>query len=227
MNIETITLKISGKAFDDESSLKRFVEVVKKIITARKMNVAIICGGGKTARSYIQLAGKLGITSKYWLDEIGIMASRLNAELLIAALQPYSYPKIITSPDEALEAVRSSRIIVSGGLIPGQSTSSVAVQIAEALGSSIIIDLAAVDMVYDKDPSRYPDARSIKEIDASALIGLLEQRTEPGRYELFDRKALEQAIRSSITIYLIHYTTPERIWDILDGGNPGTVIYPR
>lgn len=227
MDIGTITLKISGKAFDDESSLKRFVEVVKKITTARKMNVAIICGGGKTARSYIQLAGKLGITSKYWLDEIGIMASRLNAELLIAALQPYSYPKIITSPEEALEAVRSSSIIVSGGLIPGQSTSSVAVQIAEALGSSIIIDLAAVDMVYDKDPSRYPDARSIKEIDASALIGLLEQRTEPGRYELFDRKALEQAIRSNITIYLIHYTTPEKIWDILDGENPGTVIHPR
>ena len=227
MKMETITLKISGKAFDDESSLKLFIGVVKSIITSKKMNVAIICGGGKTARNYIQLAGKLGITSKYWLDEIGIMASRLNAELLIAALQPYSYPKIITSPVEALEAIRSSSIIVSGGLIPGQSTSSVAVQIAEALGSNIIIDLAAVDMVYDKDPSRYPDARPIKEIDASVLIRLLEQKTEPGRYELFDRKALEQAIRSNITIYLIHYTAPEKIRDILGGENPGTIIHPR
>jgi len=78
--LKTIALKVTGKIFDDKEALGELVEVVRKL--SEEYKLVIVAGGGRVARESIALARSIGVSSNYWLDEIGIGASRLNALVL-------------------------------------------------------------------------------------------------------------------------------------------------
>lgn len=219
-----LVVKLTGKAFDDPETLRKFVSIALELIKEHRM--AIVSGGGRIAREAIALARALGVTSNYWLDEVGIAAARLNALVLLSALAPHSYPRVPTSIGEALEALGSYRAVVMGGLVPGQSTSAVALEVAEALGVSEVYDLAAVDGVYDKDPRRHGDARLLKVVEASRLRRMLDAGQVPGDYALVDQRALDVALRSKIAIKVASYKNPENLIAMIRGENPGSVIEP-
>jgi len=223
--LKTIALKVTGKIFDDEEALGELVEVVRKLSAEYKL--VIVAGGGRIARESIALARSLGVSSNYWLDEIGIEASRVNALVLAAALQPLAYPGVPTSLGDVLRALESSRVVVLGGLIPGQSTASVLLEVAEAVGLNEVYDLSAVDYVYDRDPRVHPDARPVKVIEASRLAQLIEARQIPGDYALIDLRALDIAVRSRITIKIASYKKPGNLLEMVKGGNPGSTIIPE
>lgn len=224
--MRVLVLKITGKAFDAGSSLViRYANIIRRLLEEHKL--IVIAGGGEAARRYISLARDIGVKSNYWLDMIGIHASRLNALLLISYFQGRAYPKPVESPQEALDAIMKSDLVVSGGLIPAQSTASVALELAEAVGAGELFYFSAIGYVYDRDPRKYSDARPFKEIAASELKSALQQRMLPGEYALIDEKALDIALRSGIRIQLIPFEEPERIFEALGGGNPGTLIRPE
>nr|WP_245521924.1 UMP kinase [Staphylothermus hellenicus] len=220
-----LVIKITGKLFDTDASLiKGYVEIFKDL--SRKYKLAIITGGGGLARKYIGYAREIGVSSNYWLDMIGIRSAQLNAYLLISSLYPKAYPEPVNNLEELLRIINNYEIAVLGGLIPGQSTASVALEVAEALGVNKVIDYSAIDKVYDKDPVKYPDAKPYNKISITKLREILRQKQLPGEYALIDLRALDIAERSKITIIITHYKKPETIYDILRGENPGTIIYP-
>ncbi|WP_338042057.1 UMP kinase [Desulfurococcus mucosus] len=224
--VETLVLKITGKVFDEGASLvARYIELLRMLLD--EYRVVVVAGGGNMARKYISDARALGVSSNYWLDTIGIWASRLNSLLLASSLQPYAYPKPAASLEEVLDALSSHRVVAMGGLIPGQSTASTAVEVAEAVGVGKLYYFSAVGFVYDKDPLRHPDAKPLREVDATRLKAMLEQKQLPGEYALIDEKALDLAVRSNIVIQLISHREPEKLMEAMRGGNPGSVIYPR
>ena len=67
----------------DGEFLKRFASLLRELSKERELFV--VCGGGKTARTYINIGRELDGTERQ-LDEMGIMATRLNARLLQLAL---------------------------------------------------------------------------------------------------------------------------------------------
>ncbi len=221
-------LKITGKAFEPENVLvlSKYRNVLEKLVLDGYKFV-IIAGGGFIARKYIDMARRLGIKEAFWLDEIGIRASRLNALLLSLLLQPYSYPYPLEEISEVIDKIRINRIVVMGGLVPGQSTATTAVEIAEAIGSKTILNAGAVDYVYTKDPAKHPDAKPLHTVKASELLKILETRMLPGEYQLLDQHAVDIMIRSSIKMILFHYQKPEKIIQAIKGENPGTIIVPE
>lgn len=224
--MDVLVLKITGKAFDNGPDLlQKYVAILNTL--SEKYKIVVVTGGGRVARNYIEMARNMGVSSNYWLDMIGIDVSRLNALLLIAALRGRAYPKPIESSTELLTAISSHDILVGGGLIPGQSTASVAVELAEAVGAKRIYYFSAVDYVYDKDPAKYSDAKPFKEIKGSRLKEILSQKQLPGEYALIDEKALDLALRSGIEIRLIFFKYPDRIFESIEGLNPGTRIIPE
>ncbi|RLG81052.1 MAG: UMP kinase [Thermoprotei archaeon] len=225
MQTKPIVIKLTGKVFEELKLLARYIGDLEKL--AKNGKYVVVTGGGGIARKYISMAKELGVKSNYWLDHIGIQASRLNALLLISALYPYAYPKVVETLEEAVNAITNYNLVVMGGLIPGQSTVAVAVEVAEAVGADTLVDIAAIDYVYDKDPKVYRDAQRLYTINASELAMLLEQKKLPGEYALIDTRALELAIRSRIKIYVTYYKVPENLIKALRGENPGTIIYPR
>lgn len=223
--MEYVVLKITGKAFTSSDLLLRYVEVIRAL--SKTHRVVVVTGGGEIARRYIEVARGININSNYWLDEIGIWVSRLNALLLIGALSPFTSPTPPQTLEDIIRAAILYPVTVTGGLIPGQSTALVLLQVAEALGASRVYYFSAIGKVYSKDPTKYPDAQPLSEITATELKRVIEQKILPGDYALVDLHALELAIRSNIEIQILDYKKPELLFEALRGQNPGTRILPR
>ena len=224
--MEYLALKITGKAFNNEPDLlNKYIRTLKRLV--EEYRLIVVTGGGRIARNYIDIAREIGVSSNYWLDLIGIWSSRLNSLLLISALTEYTYPRVPVSIEEAITALSSHRVVVMGGLIPGQSTASVLLEVAEALGVKKVYYYSAIGKVYTKDPLRHPDAKPLDTVTISELREILEQKALPGEYALIDVRALDIAIRSSIEIQVLDYREPEQIFSALSGLNPGSIVVPR
>ncbi len=221
----SVVVKVSGKLFDEDDYvlIKRLADTISA--ASRETRVVVVAGGGRLARRYIEAARRAGAGSNYVLDEIGIAVSRLNA-LLLASVIDGAYPRPATSLGELVEAIAVHRVVAMGGLIPGQSTAAVAVEAAEAVGADLVIDLASVPYVYDKDPSRHRDARPLRRVTTRELLRVMEQGAAPGQYQLIDLHAVMLMERSGIRIVLTSYRRPEAILDILHGRIEGTEIVP-
>jgi uridylate kinase len=188
-----------------------------------KVQPIVIAGGGKIARHYIELARSLG-SDEANLDIIGIEVSRLNAKLLITALGDQAYSQVPKNLEEVAIAVASGKIVIAGGLHPGQSTNATSALIAETSKASGFVNSTDVDGIYDSDPNMNPNARLFKEITVNECMEILRaERTVAGTYDLMDVIALKVIERSKIPTRVIR-SDVGNIRDAIDGKDIGTKI---
>jgi len=223
-----LVLKISGKFFDEENTenLIQLKRTVKQIINENH-RLAVVTGGGATARKYIKIARELGVNEAY-LDLLGIWASRLNAYLLTFILSDVSYMKVPENIEEFIERWESGKVVITGGFQPGQSTATVAALVSEAISADYLILATNVDGVYDKDPRYYRDAKLLPRLDTVTLRKVLEssQSVKAGTYELLDPLAIKIIERSRIKVVVMNYKRLDKVLDIIKGNEIGSIIEP-
>lgn len=186
--------------------------------------IAVVTGGGETARRYIRMGSSIGL-SKSWQDVLGINSARLNALLMAALLDDSSYLPIPRSIDDFLQGWATGKVVIMGGLQPGQSTNAVAAAIAELVNADILINATVVDGVYDKDPEKYSDAKLMKKVTISQLKKYLKQSYLPGKYELLDPIALNIVERSRLKVIFLNALKPHLIQEALKGNyEVGTLL---
>ena len=198
-----IVIKLSGSLFgiDDPKILKDYAIFFIRI--SKICQPIIIAGGGKIARHYILHARSSG-ADESTLDELGIEVSRLNAKLLIYAIQDKAYPHPPTNLKEVTHAADSGLIVITGGLHPGQSTNATAALIAEKVRASVFLNATDVDGVYDSDPNKNKNAKKFKRIELKKLRNMLvHQESVAGSYDLMDIVALKVIERSKIKTRII------------------------
>lgn len=199
-----LVIKLSGSVFNFKTtskSLKEYAQVLLDIQT--KVQPVVVSGGGIIARHYVNLARSLG-SDESSLDEMGIEISRLNAMLLSAALGDYVYPVIPSNLEEISIACQSGKIIISGGLHPGQSTNATAALICEKIKADRFLNATDVDGIYDSDPKKNAKAKMFKEITIKKCLDLLNnESTQAGNYELMDIVAMKVIERSKIPTFVI------------------------
>lgn len=219
-----IVIKLSGSIFNQDTnhdSIKDYAQMLIDI--SNNVQPIVIAGGGKIARHYIDLARSLG-SDEANLDIIGIEVSRLNAKLLIAALGDQAYSQVPKNLDEVAIAVASGKIVIAGGLHPGQSTNATSALIAETSKASSFVNSTDVDGIYDSDPNVNPNARLFKEITVNECMEILRaERTVAGTYDLMDIIALKVIERSKIPTRVIR-SDVGNIRDAIDGKDIGTKI---
>ena len=221
-----IVVKISGRIISPQNiGLVREYSRILGEAHLQGKRLAVVVGGGATARSYIEAARSLEC-SEAVLDIIGIDASRLNARLLIAGLGSKAHPLVPGNLGEFLQYWESGKIVVAGGFQPGQSTNAVAAVVAEAIGADKLINATLVDGIYDKDPARHSDAKLLERITYRELRDILQstQTSLAGAYELFDPVALNVAERSRIKLVFINGWNPENLAKALRGEPVGTLV---
>ncbi|MHA1650124.1 MAG: UMP kinase [Candidatus Helarchaeota archaeon] len=225
-----LVVKIGGSLLlDKEGNIKvaEIREIAKNIELLLKEGheIVIVVGGGTEARKYITAMRALGASEGY-CDDIGIRISRCNARLLISALKGLVHPIPPRTFEEALQAFSTRRIVVLGGLIPGQSTNAVAAIVAELIGANILINVTDVDGVYTDDPYKNPDAKKFDEITTTQFYELINKpdANNAGKYELFDFLALKIIERSKIYTHFISGKNPENIVKVVKGEKIGTRI---
>ena len=119
--------------------------------------VGAVVGGGPTARDYVGTARDLG-ANEIALDELGIATTRLNAKLLVAALEGRAAPKVPEDYETAGEVLRREDIVVMGGVAPGQTTDAVGAALAEYVDADLLVYATSVPGVFDADPDADPSA---------------------------------------------------------------------
>ncbi len=194
-----VAIKLSGSIFSEErnqDSIKKYAEMLTDI--SIDVQPIVIAGGGKIARHYINLARCLG-SDEASLDIMGIEVSRLNAKLLIVALGEQAYSQVPKNLEEVTIAAESGKIVIVGGLHPGQSTNATSALIAEKVRATRFLNATDVDGIYDLDPNTNRNAKLLNEITVSECMEILKDGSSmAGTYDLMDIVALKVIERSKI-----------------------------
>jgi uridylate kinase len=205
---DRIVIKLSGSIFGQDTSeslIREYADMLSSINSV--IQPVVISGGGKIARHYIGLARALG-SDEANLDIMGINVSRLNARLLLTALQDKAYPKIPRDLEEVVLAAESGKIVITGGLHPGQSTNATSALIAEIVRASKFLNATDVDGIYDSDPNITSNAKLLKRITVQQCMRLLENESSmAGTYDLMDIVALKVIERSKIPTRILKADT--------------------
>ncbi len=221
--MKTIILSLGGSLIVPEHIDVNFLNQFRKLIIGLKARVGIICGGGKIARYYINEANKVKKQSNLNNDMIGIMATRLNAELVRAVFSGHSYEKVVYDPTKKIKTQK--KVIIGAGYLPGTSTDKDAVLLAKTLGAKTVINLTNVDYVYDKNPKKFKNAKPITEINWNDFLKITGRKWKAGLNVPFDPLAAIEAKKSKIKVIIANGKNLKNLKDILDGKKfKGTII---
>ncbi len=220
---ERVVIKLSGRVFSDNTAgeLKRYAAMLGEIND--KVQPVVVAGGGKIARHYIGIARELG-SDEASLDILGIEVSRLNARLLIAALGDHAYPAVPEDLEQVSKATSSGKVVVTGGLHPGQSTNATAALIAEKVKASRFLNATDVDGIYDSDPNKNKNAEMFREVTVKKCLEILgSENSAAGAYDLMDIVALKVIERSKIPTVVLR-SEPANIKNAIANKITGTKI---
>jgi len=220
---ERVVIKLSGRVFSDDtaSELKRYSAMLAE--ASDKVQPVVVAGGGKVARHYINIARELG-SDEASLDILGIEVSRLNARLLIAALGDHAYPSVPEDLEQVSKAAASDKVVVTGGLHPGQSTNATAALIAEKVKAGRFLNATDVDGIYDSDPNKNKNAKMFKEVTVKKCLEILgSENSAAGAYDLMDIVALKVIERSKIPTVVLR-SEPANIKNAIANKITGTRI---
>ncbi len=206
----------------DPERIRKYASSIQAL--AEEHTTYIVVGGGRIARDYITAARDLG-ANEVECDIIGIDMTRINAKLLIAALGSSAYPVPLTSYQDARNAALTGRVVVMGGLIPGQTTDAVSAVLAEYVGADLLINATSVDGVYTADPNLDSKAEKISSMTPSQLVDIvIKINMSAGSNSPLDPLAAKIIQRCGIKTIVIDGREPGNINEAAAGRHNGTLI---
>jgi uridylate kinase len=208
----------------DAKSLKEYAAALKEL--AEEHQIFVVVGGGKIAREYIGKARALG-ASEMFCDMIGIGATKINSALLVAALGDAAPQEIPDTYAQAAHLARPGRVVVMGGVAPGQTTDAVSALLAEYVRADRIIVATSVDGVYTADPEMDPAAKKLARMTHQELARMAAgTEMKAGSRSPVDPLAAKIIERSQIPTAIVLGSKIENLRKGALGGHTGTEIRP-
>ncbi len=225
---QIITLSIGGSVIvpdkPDVQCIKRISSLLVRL--SNKYKFAVVVGGGNDARVYARAVRKI-ICNEFLADQTAILSTQQNAMLMRAALDSIAYSSIPKTFDEAAEAMRSNDAVVLGGFLPGITTDTDAVLLAERLGSKRLINISNVDGIYTSNPKKSKDARKISRMSFRELSSMAAENDSrrAGENFIFDMLACKLLERSKIEAHFVAGNNLKDVENAIRGGrHSGTVV---
>ena len=221
-----VVISLGGIFFTDAEKLKDVAAICDEL--AHTCDLCVVTGGGVKAREYIEIARELG-ANEALCDYMGIALTRINAKLLIAALEN-AYPEpFLDYKDVAVAKMNGGdvrRIAVMGGVSPGYTTDAVAAILAEYVNADLILIVTSVDGVYEADPRMDPSAKKFNKLSPSELVAVtMKGELKAGSRIVIDPVAAKIIERSGIkTLVIDGRSNPRAIIDAIRGKHHGTEI---
>lgn len=210
----------------DIKFLSRFEKFIRKKV-AQGCHFFIVSGGGATARHYRDAASKIcgkKITNED-LDWLGVHSTRLNGHLMRTIFRDIAYEYLIKHYDMIDKKAVGAKVVIGVGWRPGWSTDYDAVLLAQDYRVGTVINLTTIDMVYDKDPKKFKNAKPIKKINWKELIGIVGKEWKPGMNAPFDPIAAQLAEKIGLKVIICDGRDLQNLDNILKGREfVGTVI---
>lgn len=221
-----VLLKLSGEQFAgsrdygiDPQFVDRLAKELAETIKATGVQLAIIVGGGNIMRG--ASVAKSGI-ERATGDYMGMLATAINGMALVDILEQNGVPARLQTRlriDQVAEpyirrrAIRHLEkgrvvVIVGGTGNPYVTTDTAAVSTALELECNFVMKATKVDGVYDRDPSKHPEAKKYHQLTFDKVL------TDP-HIMVMDNAAISLAMDNHL---------PLVVFDLLTHGNIGRVI---
>jgi len=201
--MEKVVVSIGGSILvpgeNDAEFIGKLAEMLKEV--SKEVQIAIVCGGGKTARYYADIAKNLG-GSTYEQDILGIAATRMNAQLLSLALGDMP-DTVVTDAKELSKISKPGKIVVMGGTVPGHTTDAVSSMVAAEMKADRIVNGTSVDAVYTADPRKDPNAKKILNMTIDELSDIVYKEHGASKSSVFDPLGVKLAKENKIDILII------------------------
>jgi uridylate kinase len=210
----------------DVNFLKNFTSLIRSFIEAdSNRRFIFVVGGGGPARqwqnAYREISGGIKDDEADW---IGIMATRLNAQLIKAVMGEMCSQNVVINPAEVDPF--TGHVLVAAGWKPGFSTDYDAVLLAERFGADMVINLSNIEKVYTADPKVDPNARPIDKITWADFRSMVGDEWVPGKNVPFDPVASHHAEKIGLKVICAAGKNLENLKKILLGEDfTGTTIY--
>jgi uridylate kinase len=222
----TIVIDLGGSIVHpgaiDVDYIKQLDKFIRKEIKKGR-RFLIVVGGGKLARVFIEAAEQIAPITDEEKDWIGVYATRLNGQLLRAIFEDVVDP-IVIHRRYKLDSIRYP-VTIASGWQPGWSTDFVSMALASDLDIKEVIIAGKPDHVYDKDFSKYPDAKLFTEMTWREYRKLIPSKWKPGFSSPVDPVAAKHAESHKLTGIVIDGRDLKNFKDLLDGKKfEGTII---
>jgi uridylate kinase len=210
----------------DTEFLQKFVKLIHSFIEKdHNRKFIFVVGGGGPARSwqnaYRSICGDDVINEE--ADWIGIMATRLNAQLVKALMGKWCTQEVVTNPLHVDPL--TGHVLVAAGWKPGFSTDNDAVLLAERFQAEAVINLSNIEKVYTADPKTNPDAKPIDKISWADFRAMVGDEWVPGKNVPFDPVASKHAEKIGLKVICADGHNLDNLSRILSGEEfTGTTI---
>ena len=223
-----IVLSIGGSSINPKGEPDlEFLKKIAHLIKDSKHEFGLVSGGGSTARAYANAARTLG-ASEYEADNVGIVSTRQNAQLLIAALKGVQLDvckTVLVDFDQARQV--TNKVVVMGGTIPGITTDTDAVLLAEAIGAKRLVNISNVSGIYNRDPRKNKNAKKFDKMSYDQLVNLAAKNDgrTAGTHFVFDMLACKLIARSNIETHFVDGSNMHDVKNAIEGKkHNGTVV---
>jgi len=209
----------------DEKFLKDFTALIGELLTGNeKLRFILVVGGGGPARAWQKAYREISSSPvDEQADWIGVMATRLNAQLVKAVMGEWCTQEVVTDPTQVEPLM--GRVLVASGWKPGFSTDYDAVLLAERFQANAVINLSNIEKVYSDDPKKNPDARPLDAISWADFCSMVGDEWIPGKNVPFDPIASKHAAKMSLKVIFAAGRNIPNIKNILlDEPFTGTII---
>lgn len=230
-----VLLKLSGEALKDTNAMQILdVECVAKMAEMMKelhekgVEIAVVIGAGNIWRG--KLADGIGI-DRAPADYMGMLGTIMNAVCMSSALKKIGVDSVVFSalpeitainvtytPDAAIKAMEEGKVVfLAGGTgMPFFTTDTAAtLRAIETKCQAIFMGKNGVEGVYDKDPTKYKDAKFIPNITYEQIL--------KKKLQIMDLSAVELIKDKDVEIRIFSMADPQNFIKVAMGETIGTV----
>ncbi len=200
-----------------------------KSVSKEGIQVVIMVGGGNMVRG-AQVAGQ-GI-KRVTADHMGMLSTMINALALTDIFESHEVSTRCLSAifaDQVAEPfvhrlankhLEKGRVVIVGGGSgrPYVTTDTAALILALELDCDVVFKATKVDGVYDKDPTKNPDAKKFDQLT-------YQQAVADGAITVMDKAALGMAMEHQIPTVIFNATEDDNIIRAAKGEAVGTTIH--
>lgn len=229
-----VLLKLSGEALKDHDALQilntdrvnQFAEAMKKLHD-KGVQICVVIGAGNIWRG--NLAEGVGI-ERAPADYMGMMGTVMNAvamssalkkagvdSIVFSALPPIDTISVAYSKEAAIKAMEEGKVaFLAGGTGKPFFTTDTAATLRalETNCEAIFMGKNGVEGIYDKDPTKFADAKFIKTITYQEILDK--------RLQIMDLTAVELIKEENIQIRVFSMANPDNFVKVAMGESIGT-----
>jgi len=184
--------------------LERFKKVLLK--NTRRYKFVVVCGGGSTARVYINGLDEQRIAKKQVLQSfLGISSTRLNARFMTYFFGNDANKGIPHDMKEVKSLLAKNNIVFCGALryANNQTSDATSAKLANYFNCDFI-NMTNVKGLFDKNPKKFKSARFMPEISHKDFLKMARKiGFKPGQHFVLDQIAAKIIKKYDVKTYIV------------------------